>query len=70
MHHYEEIPTLAETERLFAKTGLPTTLEEIGLNKEILPLTFMATKDIRDKYVLSSMCWDLGILDEITEDMI
>ena len=67
---YEEIPSLAKIENLFAKTGLPTSLSEIGLNKEILPLTFMATKDIRDKYVLSSMCWDLGILDEITEEMI
>ena len=67
---YEEIPTLTETEELFVKTGLPTTLAEIGLDEEILPMTFKATKDIRDKYVLSSMCWDLGILDEITEDMI
>ena len=50
---------------LFEKTGLPATLEEIGLDEEILPVTFKATKDIRDKYVLSSMCWDLGILDDM-----
>ncbi len=66
----EEIPTSAEIEELFAKTGLPTTSEEIGLDEKTLPMTFMATKDIRDKYVLSSMCWDLGILEEMTEDMI
>ena len=61
----EEIPSLAKIENLFAKTGLPTSLSEIGLSEEILPMTFMATKDIRDKYVLSSMCWDLGILEEM-----
>ena len=61
----EELPTLADIEELFEKTGLPTTLEEIGLDEELLPVTFKATKDIRDKYVLSSMCWDLGILDDM-----
>lgn len=66
----EEIPDLRDIEVLFEKTELPKSLTEIGLDEEILPMTFKATKDIRDKYVLSSMCWDLGILDEITEDMI
>ena len=40
-------------------------MAEIGLDEEILPLTFKASKDIRDKYVLSRLCWDLGIIDDI-----
>ena len=28
-------------------------------------LSFRATKDIRDKYVLSRLAWDLGVLDEL-----
>jgi hypothetical protein len=31
----------------------------------MLPVIFRATKDIRDKYVLSRLAWDLGVLDEI-----
>lgn len=27
--------------------------------------TFKATKDIRDKYVLSRLAWDQGVLDEL-----
>jgi hypothetical protein len=34
---------------------------EAGLESMI----FRATKDIRDKYVLSRLLWDLGILDEM-----
>jgi len=34
-------------------------------DKEILPKTFKSAKDIRDKYVLPRLCWDLGIIDEI-----
>ena len=43
--------------------GAPKTLEEIGLSEDILPLTFEATKDIRDKYVLSRLYWDIGLFD-------
>ena len=44
---------------------MPKTVEEIGLENNIVPLSFKATKDIRDKYVLSRLAWDLGVLDEI-----
>lgn len=35
------------------------------MDKSILPMTFNATENIRDKYVLSRLCWDLGIIDDI-----
>ena len=31
--------------------------------------TFRATKDIRDKYVLSRLAWDLGVLEELCETL-
>ena len=40
--------------------GLPKTLEEIGANTKLLPTILRCTKDIRDKYVLSRLAWDLG----------
>ena len=61
----EELPTSAELEKLFEKLGAPKSMQEIGLEEECFSLTFKATKDIRDKYVLSRMCWDLGVLDEL-----
>lgn len=61
----EELPASEEIESLLKTINAPASLEEIGLEREILPMTFKATKDIRDKYVLSRLCWDLGILEEI-----
>ena len=43
----------------------PKTLGEIGIDETLLPVVFRATKDIRDKYVLSRLAWDLGILEEL-----
>ncbi len=62
----EELPTSTELEDLFDKIGAPKTPQEIGVEEAILPLTFEATKDIRDKYVLSRLCWDLGIERDIS----
>lgn len=61
----EELPSYKELSEFFDKIGLPKTTEAIGIDSKILPITFKATKDIRDKYVLSRLCWDLGIIDEI-----
>ena len=49
---------------------MPICLKEIGIDESILKDTFVASKDIRDKYVLSRLCWDLGIADEILEDLL
>lgn len=57
----QEIPTVGELETLYGKVGLPGTLGEIGENEKLLPTILRCTKDIRDKYVLSRMAWDLGI---------
>lgn len=61
----EELPSYEELDALFSKLGLPKKPEDIGIDSSILPVTFKATKDIRDKYVLSRLCWDLGIIDEM-----
>lgn len=61
----EEVPAPTELTALYDTVGLPKTMAEIGQKEELLPLTFAATKDIRDKYVLSRLCFDLGIINDI-----
>ena len=61
----QELPCVKEIEALFDKLGLPKKMSDVGLDKSILPMTFKAAKDIRDKYVLPRLCWDLGILDDM-----
>ena len=62
-----ELPSAAQVEQLLQKIGAPTTLEEIGVEAGLEGMIFRATKDIRDKYVLSRLLWDLGILDEMLQ---
>lgn len=61
----EELPSSEQLERLLDTLGAPKTLEEIGLDSSLLPMTFKSSKDIRDKYVLPRLVWDLGIIDEM-----
>ena len=65
----EELPASADIEALLRKIGAPVTAGEMGMEEELLPLCFKATKDIRDKYVLSRLAWDLGVLDEMAESL-
>ncbi len=53
----------------FAEIGHPTTAEELGLTKTDLKNAFLYAKDIRDKYVLGRLLWDLGILEEAADSL-
>lgn len=63
----EELPTVAELSKIMNTIGISCDLNTIGVDSECAKLTFKATKDIRDKYVLSRLAWDTGILDELCE---
>ena len=57
-----------QIESILDTVGAPKSCDEIGIDSNILPMTFKSSKDIRDKYVLSRLCWDLGIIDDIKFD--
>lgn len=61
----EELPEPEQLDAILDMIEAPKTLEEIGLDAAILPMTFRATRDIRDKYVLSRLCWDLGVTEAL-----
>lgn len=61
----EELPPASAIESLLKKIGCPSVPGEIGISNDLMPMTFRASKDIRDKYVLSRLLWDLGILEEV-----
>ena len=59
----EELPTYSALSEILDTIGISKDLQTIGVDSQTARLTFKATKDIRDKYVLSRLAWDLGILD-------
>jgi hypothetical protein len=58
-----------EAEKLLKAMEMPLKAEEIGIDENIIPMTFEAAKDVRDKYVLPRLAWDLGIMDELKQNI-
>lgn len=65
----EELPDAAELEAAMKAIEIPTTMAEIEQDPAIFADTFISTKDIRDKYVLSRLAWDLGEMDALISGM-
>lgn len=61
----EEMPGAKEIENILDELHMPKTAGEIGIDNSLVPMTFKATRDVRYKYILSHLCWDLGITDDI-----
>ena len=59
------MPSSKEIEDLLTDINAPKSAKEMGIDDSNLKEVFFATKDIRDKYVLSRLCWDLGVIDQI-----
>ena len=58
----EELPQKTELEALFENLNAPTKSDDFGIPSSENDTAFSLTKDIRDKYILSTMMSDLGIL--------
>lgn len=61
----EELPPSAEIEQILQTIGISADLQDLGVDSATAKLTFQSTKDIRDKYVLSRLSWDLGVMDDL-----
>ena len=65
----EELPQKEDLRDLLDAVGISRDLMTLGVDSACAKTTFRATKDIRDKYVLSRLAWDLGILDELCDTL-
>lgn len=61
----EELPSADELEALMDRIQAPKTAADIGIDETLVPMSFLTSKDIRDKYVLPRLAWDLGVIDEL-----
>jgi glycerol-1-phosphate dehydrogenase [NAD(P)+] len=60
----EELPDADKLLALSKAVGMPTTPQQLGISLEDTHNAFLASRDIRDKYLTSSLLWDLGLLYE------
>ena len=61
----EELPSAEVLDALLTAIDAPKTMADIGLDERTLPMTFFAAKDIRDKYVLPRLAFDLGVIEDL-----
>jgi glycerol-1-phosphate dehydrogenase [NAD(P)+] len=47
------------------KLHMPMTPADLGISREDTQAAFIGSREIRDKYLTSSLLWDLGLLHEI-----
>ena len=57
-----QLPPSGDLEAFMKRIGHPTSFAEIGVSAEDEREAFLMAKDIRDKYVLGRLLWDLGLL--------
>ena len=62
----KELPSYTEMAEYMKGLGMPTKPEEIGLSRQDVLDAFVCSRDIRNKYILSSMIWDIGYMEECT----
>ena len=65
----EELPPTNEIIALMQKQGMPVHPAEIGESEQDVRDAFVCSRDIRDKYLTSSMLWDIGLLEDFVLDV-
>lgn len=58
----EELPPYQEIDGLMCEMGMPMTPEDIGFNRQDTHDALLGAREIRQKYLTSSLLWDLGLL--------
>ena len=65
-----ELPGSAEVMELLRSLQSPCLPEEIGVDGRLLRDTLLYAKEVRPRYTLLQMAWDLGVLERLTDDLI
>ncbi len=60
----KKAPDPEKIETILRSSGMPTMASEIGLSAEDVADAFVCSRDTRDKYLTSSLIWDIGYMDE------
>ncbi|MEG2314707.1 MAG: sn-glycerol-1-phosphate dehydrogenase [Clostridia bacterium] len=58
----EELPPTAEIAAMMRSLGMPMEPNDLGISEQDTHDALIGSRDIRDKYLTSTMMWDLGIL--------
>lgn len=60
----EKAPDPDELEKILKSSGMPTKARDIGLSEDDVADAFVCSRETRDKYLTSSVIWDIGYMEE------
>ena len=60
----EELPPAEDIAAVMRDLGMPMTPEDVGVSRQDAVDALMGSRDIRRKYLTSTLLWDLGVLYE------
>lgn len=64
------LPSSAYVQELLKGLDSPCLPDEIGVDKALLKDTFLYCKEIRPRYTILQMLWDLGVLESVADTVI
>lgn len=59
-----ELPSSEYISSLLKKLGIPMMPDQLGVDRKMLIDSFIAAKELRQRYGLFQLLFDLGVLDE------
>ena len=63
----EELPARETVYALMKRCGMPLTPADLGITRKDTLDALLGSREIRDKYLTSSLLWDLGLLEETAD---
>ena len=65
----KEIPPYEQLYNAMKVTGMPMTPADIGIGAQDVHDAFVCSRDMRDRYLISSMLWDIGELKNFADEL-
>ena len=66
----ESLPDTEEAERLLLRTGAPVNPEQIGISPELMEEAVRLAKEVRDRFTVLQILWDLELLEDYAKDAV
>ncbi len=65
-----DLPSSESVVDILNQVGAPILPADIGIDKQLVREAFIGSREIRDKYILTNLFWDFGLMDDMCERLI
>jgi len=69
MNIIKEMPSCKEIENILKKVGAPYNPRQVGVDEKDLVNAVLMAKEIRTRYTILNLLWDIGVLDDFAEQV-